>query len=327
MILIASPLQSRYLWLHLQLGKRSLPFVQISLGRLPQQAPWKYYLRHNSRGLIFAITKSLHHLAYRMKVHAKLLIEMGLDYFRIPAPLLWGRAGSAREMFSTEGIHLWRSEVVDLESFDVLWARRAEDINMDLGKEAYAVYVDEALRDHPDYEIIDFAPPIQGDVFYKSLSAFFDRVEQTTGLKIIIALHPKASYRQDELVELFGERLVASGKTSQLIKEAALVFMHNSTSVSSAVIYRKPIAFLTSAQIDQSWLRSELDVRSSWLNQPVISIDDPTDAEISRLRSNAIDHAAYQKFEINFLRTPNATKGSAICVIANRFETLAQAEA
>ncbi|MEQ8228937.1 MAG: hypothetical protein RIA64_12700 [Rhodospirillales bacterium] len=321
LILVISPLESRYLWLNVELGRRKVPYVQLNLGRLPDRITFRLLIQRGGLRALAGLLPAARHMAYRLKFHLRLLGEMGLDYFRIPGPLLWGRAGSSRELFSTEGIHLWRSKIVELESFDVAWARRGDAMDTGLGDAPYAVYVDEALRDHPDYTIIDFPPPIQGEGFYQALKQFFDQVESQLNLKVMVALHPKANYQPQELEHLFGDRIVTSGQTAPLIKNASLVFMHNSTSASYAVLYRKAIMFLTSDQIDRSWLRADLEARSSWLNQPIINIDD-----VSRdhciIKPLAVDEAIYAEFEDSFLRTQNARRGSAICAIAEQFEEM-----
>jgi hypothetical protein len=245
---------------------------------------------------------------------------MGLDYFRVPPPRLWARAGTARPCFATDGLHLWRSRVVDVESFDVGWARRAEPTSSVSGNEPYAVFIDEALCDHPDYRYNRTPPPATRERYFASLRNLFDRLETECGLKVIIALHPKSDYPPEELPGLFGERKIVRGETPALIRDSSLVMQHNSTSTSYAVLHRKPIFFVTSDEIDASWLRRDLDLRSAWLGQQVINIDAGPSQPEGDLKLLPIDERAYARYEESFLRSTRAIGAPPMIVVADHFE-------
>ncbi|MEO9963465.1 MAG: hypothetical protein ABJ388_03135 [Alphaproteobacteria bacterium] len=323
LIVTLVPIQPRYLWLHMELGRRGLRYVQLSLGRLPTRPIWRLLARDDSRSAVAVFFQSFFHLAYRIKFHLKLIAEMGLDYFRIPPPLLWGRAGSWRDPISTEGVHLWRSEVVELESLDVAWARAAENTATNVPDNAFAVYVDESLHDHPDYAITGIPAPVEKESFFPALRRTFDRIEREQGLEVIVALHPKAHYTPQELAQYFGNRQTISAQTPALIQSAALILLHNSTSVTYAVLYRKPILFLTSHDIDKSWLRWDLDVRSYWLSQPVHNIDVGESNNLNAIPKPTVNERRYADFECHFLRSPHARAGTAVEIVADRFEALA----
>lgn len=323
LIVTLIPIQPSYLWLHLELGRRGLHYVQLSLGRLPTRPTWRLLARYDSRSAAAVFFQSFSHLAYRIKFHLKLIAEMGLDYFRIPPPLLWGRAGSWRDLISTEGVHLWRSEVVELESLDVAWARASENAAIDVPNKAFAVYVDESLHDHPDYAITGIPAPVEKESFFPALRQTFDRIEREQGLEVVVALHPKANYSPQELVQYFGDRQAISAQTPALIQNSVMVLLHNSTSVAYAVLSRKPILFLTNHDIDKSWLRSDLDVRSHWLDQPIHNIDVVGSNELNGIPRPIVDERRYADFESHFLRSPLAKAGTAVEIVADRFEALA----
>lgn len=108
----------------------------------------------------------------------------------------------------------------------------------------YAVFLDDYLPFHPDFNIgnvghIDAAP------YYKALIEYFSWVEQTLGLRVVIAAHPKAQYPSNP----FGGREIIFGKTQRLVRDAARVFAHGSTAISFAVMYEKPLCLLVSDAI------------------------------------------------------------------------------
>lgn len=322
LILIAAPVNPRYLWLHLELGRRGLGYAILTAGRLPEEIPWRRFIGRNFRQAAGAFLRSIKHIAYRFKFHLLLVREMGLDYFRVPAPTVWGRAGSARPWFATDGLHLWRSKSVAVESFDVSWARRSEQAPIQSNHEPYAVFIDEALCDHPDYRFNSVPAPVSRETYFDGLRNLFDRLESELGLKTIVALHPKANYSPEELPVLFGSRPILLGQTPALVRHARLVLLHNSTSISYAVLYRKPIMFITSNDIDASWLRPELDLRSSWLNQPVINIDSITGPHQRDLRLPEVIECTYQGYENELLRSRDATSVPPMVAVADCFEKI-----
>ena len=73
--------------------------------------------------------------------------------------------------------------------------------------------------------------------FYQRMCVFFDSVEKTTGLKIIIALHPSSNYTP----ATFGNRCMLMGKTAELIRDSEAVLAHCSNAINFAVLWNKPL--------------------------------------------------------------------------------------
>ena len=74
---------------------------------------------------------------------------------------------------------------------------------------------------------------------YPSLNKFFSYIEKNLNLKIIVAPHPKTKIKNKS--PLFNYRTVISGKTLELIRESKFVLTRNSTAVTFAAFYNKPI--------------------------------------------------------------------------------------
>lgn len=115
--------------------------------------------------------------------------------------------------------------------------------------EDYFVFLDEDLFDHPDnfsfYQsfLIKHKEKLKKKYFYL-VNKFFYKFEKTTGLKIIIAAHPKNLNTQES--NDYCNRSFIKNKTFELIKNSKGVFAHSSTSVSMAVLLNKPLFFLYS---------------------------------------------------------------------------------
>ena len=129
-------------------------------------------------------------------------------------------------------------------------------INNEQYQNNYAVFIDEAIFNHPD----NFEP-LGGNrlntkkniyLYFRDLNNFFDNFEKYTSTKIIIAAHPRSldfDYENQDFdyENYLNGRKVIKHKTYELIKKSKLVFAHYSTSVSHAVMLKKPLIFLNSS--------------------------------------------------------------------------------
>jgi hypothetical protein len=135
------------------------------------------------------------------------------------------------------------TERVWAHTFDYDLFLRERDCSYDHeGK--YNVFLDEFLPFHPDFLTVGLGYPIPPEDYYPALCSFLVSLEEQTGAKTIIAAHPRSMY--ESMPDFFGGRGVIKGKTSLLVKNAALVIAHMSTSVNFAVLYQKPLIFITS---------------------------------------------------------------------------------
>jgi hypothetical protein len=117
-------------------------------------------------------------------------------------------------------------------------------------KEPYAVYLDQALLHHPDFEYAGEKILVSEDTFYKPLNKFFDFFEKASGQKVVYAAHPMSKY--DQHPSLLAGRTSIQGQTAELIRDCSIVFCHYSTAISFAALWNKPIVFLTTKEINRS---------------------------------------------------------------------------
>ncbi len=115
----------------------------------------------------------------------------------------------------------------------------------------YAIYLDQVMGFHIDYEISDLRIPIKPDVFYRDLIAYFERFSESTGLTVVACPHPRAptAFLRTRLkgIEITSEPAVRA------IANASCVLGHNSTAFSYAVLWKKPAVLLANKRLMKSW--------------------------------------------------------------------------
>jgi hypothetical protein len=111
------------------------------------------------------------------------------------------------------------------------------------------VFLDQYLPLHPDYLYEDNESPLSVDNYYSKLCDFFTTLEKNMNVDIVIAAHPRSDY--DNLPDYFNTRTIIKGKTAHIVNNSSFVIAHASTAVNFAVLYHKPIVFITTDELEK----------------------------------------------------------------------------
>lgn len=151
--------------------------------------------------------------------------------------------------------------------------------------EKYCVFLDGGETVHPDFAFLGIHALNSGQ-YFAEMNALFDTIEQRTGLKVVIAAHPRAIYEKDDQ---FGGRKILRGKTLELVADSSLVVVHASTSVNFAVLFAKPVLFIKTSEMVASGYSVYIDAVAAALEQEAILPD-----EVGKV-SFEFDHERLQK--------------------------------
>jgi len=114
-----------------------------------------------------------------------------------------------------------------------------------------AIYLDTGFPGFPRDEIIErTSETVRSEDWYPNLSKFFETIEGSLGLKVSISAHPKHVGRDHR--PLFGERETLGGQTAEGVSRCELVIATNSTAISYAISFLKPLVLVTSDKIQNS---------------------------------------------------------------------------
>lgn len=139
-----------------------------------------------------------------------------------------------------------------------------------ISKDKYAVFLDEANTNHPDNEkFFGSKDGAVGANYHKQLNSFFKKIENKFNLSVVIAAHPRNNFHA--LDNPFSPRKFIKNKTISLVKNSEFVITHSSTSANMAVIFKKPIVFISSKDYLKKYKTSILKF-SEQLKKNVIDI-------------------------------------------------------
>ena len=189
----------------------------------------------------------------------------------------------------------------------------------ELASKKYIVFIDAYMPFHPDYIHMNIKPPIAPEIYYQAMCKFFYKVEKETGLKVIIAAHPRSKY--EEHPDYFDGRKVIRGKTMELVRDSEFVLMHSSTSLNFAVLYHKPVLFLTLVKMEQSKVFTDyIRMVSSELNKGFITID--SDYKIDWDKELKIDEEAYANYKEKYIKRRNTKEEFFWQIVADEIKKL-----
>ena len=169
-------------------------------------------------------------------------------------------------------------------------------------KENAAVYLDTGFPGFPRDELLSGrSEKISPENWYPNLSKFFSQVEDSLNLKVDIAVHPKHVGRDHRA--LFGDRKTLSGQTDSMVAARDLVIATNSTAISYAISYTKPLMLVWSDLIEggiDSRKRSFIHNFSLATGATIFNIDRQSSAQEIEA-ALTIDHDRYESYKQKYL--------------------------
>ena len=190
-------------------------------------------------------------------------------------------------------------KIVELNYIDYEYDR--DKVSTFKNEKKYFVFLDIYLHKHQDHTFADIGNinKFSGEKYLKNLNNFFDKIEKRFNVEVIIAAHPKSSYSQNE----FKNRKIIKDDTVNLVRNSHAVISHHSTSISYAVLNKKPIIFIFDNSIKNNFKNVYMFTKifADYLQMPFLNID----LEEIEIIPNVCE-LKYDNYKYNFLTTKNA---------------------
>jgi hypothetical protein len=254
------------------LRKNIIKFKSISVNKL------KWLLDFISSRVIFWLTK--HNLFYPIPLR---IFSCESDILRVFC-----------KRYDYNRSHIIPIHTQDHEAFGT-FLESADDSAKQLNNTC--VHLDDAPTHHPDSFMYGH-PIVEQDNYFSSMNRLFDKIEKELDLQVIIAAHPRSNYENNQ--NAFGERTILKGKTLELVAKSSLVVMHESTSVSFAVLFKKPILSVRTRDMTKNVYNM-----ADALGIPVIQVDNETELENLALSQYCQPNANYEDYLYKHVKSKN----------------------
>ena len=163
--------------------------------------------------------------------------------------------------------------------------------------ERYCVFLDAFLPYHPDFDLLKMKK-VDATSYYNSLNNFFDYVEASCNIKVVVAAHPRSNYEESDA---YKGRTILKFKTAELIKGSEFVLAHASTSISFAVVFKKPVVFIYNNDIKETYPYTMYPLVLHFaevLKSICINIDENTRLNF---KVSNVDENSYNNYKYNYL--------------------------
>jgi hypothetical protein len=179
------------------------------------------------------------------------------------------------------------------------------------------VFLDEYFPLHPDNLHYGLAATLTPEEYYPMLCRFFGALERRFGVRIVIAAHPRSHY--EDHPDFFEGRTVVRGRTAQLVRDCGFALMHHSLAGNFAVLFRKPILFLTSKRLDAyltedpsvEWLAAFLGKKPHYMDRPFA---------VDWEREMRIDEEAYRAYRNAYIKKDGSPDLPSWRILADRLK-------
>ena len=184
--------------------------------------------------------------------------------------------------------------------------RRLRDSGQDLSETGTCVFLESSTLGKVEHEMFGQPRLSTADIYYPSLCCLFDQVEAQTGLKVVIAEHPRYVNETAGLDPRYGGRRAVARETALAIARSSLVLTRGSNAVNFAVLFNKPLAFviptrsLTPAHIVMA------QHHASYFNMPLVDIDDEVARATIDFAKVTVDRGIYARYTDAFISAPGA---------------------
>lgn len=205
---------------------------------------------------------------------------------------------------------------------EILWAHTLDydlylaEKNVPYVERSLAVFLDEFLPFHSDISRLEIPFYIDANKYYQLLNKFFDKLEKELKLKVVIAAHPRSTY--EKLPDYFKGRECIKGRTIKLVKESQLVLAHSSTSLNFANLFYKPVIFLSSFDLDRSYMGPLIRTMANWFGKNVVFMD--ADGKVDWNQELAVSREHYNRYRRAYIKSEHSEELPFWQIVANRLK-------
>jgi hypothetical protein len=189
-----------------------------------------------------------------------------------------------------------RAEIIWTHNFDYDIYLSQKTLVDTPAEEGYAVFIDQDYCFHSDFlgqGVLSFMTP---EKYFPVLCAGLREIADALKVNVRIAAHPRSSYQQ-KTANPFGDFPVEYGRTADLIRNCKVVVSHDSTAIQFAVLFGKPVIFVTTDQLIPENEGKAINSIAAELGKAAINLDgDLRDIDwLAELRVDVEKYAAYRR--------------------------------
>lgn len=229
----------------------------------------------------------------------------------LAAPSVVVVAGSTSAQLATAGC-----TIIQAHNFDYdIYLKVARAAPSDGG---YAVFIDQDYCFHPEFTCKESSTVITPARYFPTLCNGLRKIGAALGLPMRIAAHPRATYRQRN-VNYLEDFALEYGRTGELIRDCDLVVCHDSTAIQFAVLFAKPLIFVTTAELIHCYEGRSIVAVAAELGKSPINLDEDLGAVDWRGQLH-VDTARYARYRSRYIKSEGSPEAPAWEIVIDQIE-------
>jgi hypothetical protein len=166
----------------------------------------------------------------------------------------------------------------------------------------YVVFIDQDYCFHPEFIYQHSRPVVTPERYFPAVRAGLAAVAAALDVsQVKIAAHPRSAYLQRSK-EFFADFTVESGKTAELIRGCTAVVCHDSTAIQFAVLFAKPMIFVTTEQLDRVYEGRSIAAVAAQFGKVPVNLDRGDLQAVDWHAEMQIDAARYADYRKRYIK-------------------------
>lgn len=164
----------------------------------------------------------------------------------------------------------------------------------------HGVFIDQDPCFHPDRLYRDAAPYISPEKYFPTICNGLRKISHALGVGLRVAAHPRSSYQQ-RAQDYFGGIPIEYGRTAELIRDCKIAVCHCSAAIQFAVLFRKPIIFVTTDELISQAAGKSTATFARLLGKTVINLDGDLD-NVDWQKELCVDSQKYDAYRNKYVK-------------------------
>ncbi len=165
----------------------------------------------------------------------------------------------------------------------------------------YGVFIDQDYCFHPEFVQQGNRTVATAERYFPTIRGALAAVASALDISFRVAAHPRASYRQRG-GDYFGDFPITYGNTAELVSNCEVAVCHDSTAIQFAVLFNKPVIFLTTDELCSAYEGRSIEQVAAELGKEPINLDRTDLAAVDWAEEMRIDAKKYEGYKRKYIK-------------------------
>lgn len=216
-------------------------------------------------------------------------------------------------------LSVYKCEIIKAHNLDYdIYLRLNKSIGGPAG--IYGVFIDQDPCFHPDRLYRDATPYISPEKYFPTICNGLRKISHALGVDLRVAAHPRSSYQQRD-PNYFGGIPIEYGRTAELIRDCKVAVCHCSAAIQFAVLFRKPIIFVTTNEMISQTVGKLTAKFARLLGKTVINLNDDLD-NVDWQKELCVDSQKYDEYRNKYIKIDGSPEKPHWDIVIDHIEVL-----